>query len=152
MLEVYTRDPWRSIFSEIKSMVDDTLGAEFQNRGLKKLITKPHNLMTRKDENGNIVSFSLEVVYTPFKKSDVKVKVFENVLTVTCGSENNVKDPDMIYCGISNQSYTFSIPLTDNVDIEKITARAEDGILYLDLPIKKPVVKEDPAPLMIEVK
>jgi HSP20 family molecular chaperone IbpA len=42
--------------------------------------------------------------------------------------------------------------LTDNVDIEKITARAEDGILYLDLPIKKPVVKEDPAPLMIEVK
>jgi HSP20 family molecular chaperone IbpA len=58
--------------------------------------------MTRKDENGNIVSFSLEVVYTPFKKSDVKVKVFENVLTVTCGSENNVKDPDMIYCGISN--------------------------------------------------
>ena len=29
MLEVYTRDPWRSIFSEIKSMVDDTLGAEF---------------------------------------------------------------------------------------------------------------------------
>lgn len=152
MIEVYSRDPWRSIFSEIKSMFDDTMGAEFQNRGLKKLISKPHNLMTRKDENGNIVSFSLEVVYTPFKKSDVKVKVFDNVLTVTCGSENNIKDPDMIYCGISNQSYTFSIPLTDNVDLEKITARAEDGILYLDLPIKKPVITEDPAPRMIEVK
>lgn len=126
------------MFGATMAMFDEAFGTEFQNKGLKQLIHKPHNLLTKKDENGNIESFSLEVVYTPFKKSDVKVTLDDNVLTVTCGTENKAKDDEMIYCGISHQSYTFSLPLTKDVDTANIKAKAEDGILYITLPMKKP--------------
>lgn len=138
MNTLYIRDPWAHMFGATMAMFDEAFGTEFQNKGLKQLIHKPHNLLTKKDENGNIESFSLEVVYTPFKKSDVKVTLDDNVLTVTCGTENKAKDDEMIYCGISHQSYTFSLPLTKDVDTTNIKAKAEDGILYITLPMKKP--------------
>lgn len=142
MNEIYIRDPWRSLFGEVKAMMDDAFGSEFQNRGLKNLIRKPHNLLTKKDANGEVESFSLEVVYTPFKKDEVKVEILDNVLTVHCGTENREKNEDMVYCGISQQSYMFSLPLADTVDTTKITAKAEDGILYINLPVKKPEIKK----------
>lgn len=137
MNTLYIHDPWAHMFGATMAMFDEAFGTEFQNKGLKQLIHKPHNLLTKKDENGNIESFSLEVVYTPFKKSDVKVTLDDNVLTVTCGTENKAKDDEMIYCGISHQSYTFSLPLTKDVDTANIKAKAEDGILYITLPMKK---------------
>lgn len=143
-------DPWMSLFGSVKAMMDEAFGTEFQNKGLKQLIHKPHNLITKKDENGNIISYSLEVVYTPFKKSDVKVVINNNTLVVTCGTENKTKDDDMIYCGISHQSYTFSLPLTDDVDIKQITASAEDGILTVNLPMKQTVI-EDNSPIEIAI-
>ena len=152
--DIYRDDPWKSLLSEfqaISNLMSKTFNDDFKNRGLKDVITKPHNLLTNKDENGNIVSFALEVVYTPFKKDDVKVEVCDNLLTVKCGNENKVKDPNMIYCGISNQSYSFSIPLDKCVDTTKISARADDGILYIDMPVKQ-VIVEDKKPLQITVQ
>lgn len=148
MNTLYVRDPWAHMFGSIKAMMDEAFGDEFQSRGLKQLIHKPHNLITKKDKDGNIESFDLEVVYTPFKKSDVKVSVKDNVLTVVCGSENKEKDDEMIYCGISHQSYTFSLPLTDDVDIAAIKAKADDGMLYITIPMKKPEVIE---PKILEI-
>lgn len=148
-------DPWKSLLSEfqaLSNMMSKTFNDDFKNRGLKDVITKPHNLLTNKDEKGNVVSYSLEVVYTPFKKEDVKVQVLNNILTVACGKENKVKDPNMIYCGISNQSYTFSLPLDKCVDTAEITAKAEDGILTITLPLKKPDLPEEPEPLKITVQ
>ena len=102
MNTLYVRDPWATMFGSIKAMMDEAFGNEFQHRGLKQLISKPHNLITKKDKDGNVESFDLEVVYTPFKKSEVKVSVNDNVLTVTCGTDNKEKDEEMIYCGISH--------------------------------------------------
>lgn len=81
--------------------------------------------------------------YTPFKKSDVHVKVVDNSLSVRCGSENLEKDDDMDYCGISRQSYEFRLPLSETVDAKLITARAEDGMLYITLPAKKVEEKKE---------
>lgn len=142
MNNIYIHDPWAQLFGATMAMFDDAFGTTFQNRGLKQLIHKPHNLLTKKDKNGNIESFSLEVVYTPFKKSDVKIEIKDNILTVHCGAENKEKDEEMIYCGISHQSYTFSLPLTKDVDITNIKAKAEDGILYITIPMKKPEIAE----------
>ena len=57
----------------------------------------------------------------------------------------------MDYCGISHQAYSFTIPLSDMVDINGISAKAEDGILYIDLPVKK-LEEKTATPLAIEVK
>ena len=138
------RITWNTPFSDIFRRMEAIMNYDYdkESRGLKTIIHRPHNLITKKDENGNITSCELQVVYTPFKKSDVKVNVLDGVLNVKCGSENIEKNEDMTYCGISHQSYEFSLPLGDTVDESKITAKAEDGMLYITLPMKEEVKKE----------
>ena len=86
--------------------------------------------------------------YTPFKKSDVQVKVVDNSLSVRCGSENLEKDEDIDYCGISRQSYEFRLPLSETVDSRAISAKADDGMLYITLPAKKVEEKKEDAQII----
>lgn len=115
-----------------------------KKRGLKTLIKRPHNLITKKDENGKIIGYQLETVYTPFSKNDVKVEINNgNSITVRCGKENKVKDVEMDYCGVSYQSYEFTLPIDENTDIKNITAKAEDGMLRIYMPLKEEELSED---------
>ena len=141
--------PFANMFRNLEAMMDFDFSKE--SRGLRRWVNRPHNLITKKDENGKIESYQLEVVYTPFKKDEVKVEVLNGTLTVKCGSENKVKDENMDYCGISHQSYSFSIPLSDSVDVDAIDAKADEGVLYINLPVKK-VEEKKPLPKAIEVK
>lgn len=141
---------WRNLDAMFSTplLADDS---KFKTRGLRSIISRPHNLITKKDENGNVKSFQLEVPYTPFKKDEVNVQVKDNVLTVSCGTENKVKDEEMDFSSISYQNFSFSIPLSDTVDIAGITAKAEDGMLRIDLPAKAIEEKKNDV-LKIEVK
>lgn len=114
---------------------------KFENVGLREYIRRPHNLYTHKDENGKITGYSISVVYTPAKKDDVKVTVEDNNLKVECGSENYKDEQieDMTYHGISSQSFMFTIPLNEAVDQDGITAKADDGVLKIDIPVKKEI-------------
>ena len=125
--------------------------SKFKTRGLKNIISRPHTLITKKDENGKVTSFQLELPYTPFKKDEVNVEVKDNVLTVSCGTENKVKDEDIDFSSISYQNFSFSIPLSNTVDVKNITAKAEDGMLCINLPTKVIEDKKDNI-LKIEVK
>lgn len=125
--------------------------SKFENRGLKTIIKRPHNLITKKDTNGVVTGYALELPYTPFKKDEVNVEVKDNVLVVTCGTENKVKDEEMDFSNISYQSFSFSIPLSDSVDIKNISAEADDGMLRIELPAKVLEEKKDDV-LKIEVK
>ena len=152
MSELMLNDAWfpfGNMFKNLEAVMDFDFNKE--SRGLKRWIKRPHNLITKKDKDGKIEKYQLELVYTPFKKDEVKVDVLEGVLNVKCGSENKVKDEDMDYCGISHQSYSFSIPLADEIDVNAIEAKAEDGILYIELPVKKSEEKKA-LPISIEVK
>ena len=108
------------------------------DNSLKSVIKRPHNLVNVKDESGKVVAQRLEVVTTPFKKEDVNVSVKDNVLSVACGAENikDAQDEDVLFRGISSQSYTFALKLAPSVDQTKITAENKDGILKINLPLK----------------
>lgn len=123
-----------------------------QNSGLKGLISKPHNLYSIKDDKGEITEWKMEMVYTPFKKSDISVTVSENILSVEIGSESTVdqNDETLIYKGISSKTTKFSISLSDKIDEEKITAKAEDGILTIIMPVKKTVSCDKSRRIIIE--
>jgi len=136
--------PFSNMFRNLEALMDFDFNRE--PRGLKKWVKRPHNLITKKDKDGKIESYQLETVYTPFKKDEVKVQILDNILSVKCGSENKMKDEEMDYCGVSRQSYEFSIPLSDSIDIAKIQAKAEDGMLYITLPVKQ-VIEEKKTPL-----
>lgn len=121
------------------------------NTGLRSCISRPHNLVNVKDKDGNVVAQKLEVVTTPFKKDEVKVTVRDNILNVSCGTTNKADDEneDVIYRGISQQTYEFSLRIAENVDKSRITAENVDGILTIVLPIVK---KEEQKALVIDVK
>ena len=108
----------------------------FKNRGLKRLIGRPHSLITKKDKDGKVTGWSIELPYTPFAKDEVKVEVKDHALFVTCGTENKTRDENMDFSDISYQMFSFSIPLSENVDVAKISAKADDGMLRIDLPAK----------------
>ena len=86
-----------------------------ENNGFKQLIKRPHNVYTiRKDgkPDGQIEAYKLEVVTTPFKKEDVKVKIVNDVLNVTCGMTVEDKKEEnsneiVAYKGISTQAFEF---------------------------------------------
>lgn len=125
--------------------------SRINNSGLKSIVKRPHNLIDVKDDDGNVVAQRLEVVTTPFKKEDVKVTVTDNILSVTCGSQNieDAENEDVIYRGISSQSYSFALKLASTVDQTKITAENKDGMLKINLPTK--VIAES-KPKEIEIK
>ena len=132
-----------------------------ENNGLRRLISRPHNIVNVTNKDGEPIAQRLEVVTTPFKKNEVKVSVdSNNMLTIECGNEKEIKDQleatpmgeendKYVYKGISTQTYSFSIKLGDNVDKEAIKAKNEDGVLVVTLPFKK---KELPEVAQIEVQ
>jgi hypothetical protein len=65
--------------------------------------------------------------------------------------ENNAVSKLLSVNGISQQSYEFSIPLAESIDCNSISAKAEDGILRIDLPTKK-IEEKKSVPLTIEVQ
>lgn len=141
------------MFNIMNIMRRNTPTKKIENYGLKDVIHRPHNLYTLRNDKNEITGHRLEVVTTPFKKDDVKLELFNNVLTITCGSENH-RDEDceyMIYRGISSQSFVFSLRLADKIDQTKITAKNEDGILRIELPVKE-VVEEPIQPTQIQIQ
>lgn len=131
--DMWMKDIFRSplsqkIESELKKMT---------NKGLPS-IQKPHNLYVIKDDDGNIIANKLEVVTTPFAKDEVSVVLKDNVLQVKCGTKKEEKKTteETIFHGISSQSYSFSLQLSEKVDRENVKAENKDGILTVVFPFK----------------
>jgi len=150
-----TLDPFAGLFP---SIFDDDFFADFRDnfasRGLKKIIQRPHDLVNVKDEKGNVVGQKLSLVYTPFKKDQIKVTVNDGMLTVSIGDEKKEEKKDengeIVYKGISTQATRFSLKLTDQIDKAAVTAKAEDGMLHINLPFVKKA--EEPKQIEISVK
>lgn len=149
-----TFDPFTGLFPQL---FDDSWFADirdnFANRGLKKIISRPHNLVNVKDKDGNVIGQKLSLVYTPFKKDQIKVTVDGNTLSVAIGDEKSEEkknnNGDIVYKGISTQSTNFALTLTDKIDKKAINAKADDGILHIDLPFVNKV--EEPKQIEINV-
>lgn len=125
-------------------------GRKLSDNGFKSIIGRPHDLVNIKNDEGKVVAQELRVVTTPFKKEDVKVKICDNVLSVACGCEN-IKakdDEEFVFKGISSQSYSFALSLGPSIDQSKITAKNDDGVLKINMPL---IIEEEKKPREIEV-
>lgn len=94
-------------------------------------------------ENGD--GYQLEVVAPGLKKEDLKVNINENILSIAfektqeskeASEESNTKTLRQEF---QLQSFKRSFKLSEKVDAEKISARYENGILYLDIAKKEEV-------------
>lgn len=91
--------------------------------------------------------YSLEVVAPGFDKSDFKVNIDQNVLTVSAEKKEEVKEnaensntEKQVRREYSFRSFKRSFTLDEKIDAAGIEAKYNNGVLILNLP-KKEVVK-----------
>jgi HSP20 family protein len=100
----------------------------------------------------NDKSFSLEVVAPGFEKTDFKINVDDNILTISVEKNEETKDASttlstekQIRKEYSFRSFKRSFTLDEKIDATQIDAKYVNGVLTLNLPKKetvKPSAKE----------
>lgn len=87
----------------------------------------------------NEKEFELELAVPGRKKDDFNIEVDNDVLTISSESkhENEVKEENYTRREFGYTSFKRSFALPETVDIDKIGAKYEDGLLKLVLPRKK---------------
>lgn len=118
-----TLDPWRSFFEH------DFFGSTLP--GLRNSL--PAVNLSEDDK-----SFKVEVVAPGFAKEAFKLRVHEDVLTVSAetSSEKTTEGTGNEYSRreYSSSSFTRSFKLPENVQDDAINAKYENGILYITIP------------------
>jgi HSP20 family protein len=83
-------------------------------------------------------SYHVEVVAPGFKKEDFKVKVDDDVLTISAETKTEKteegKNREYTRREYSSSSFSRSFQLPDNVKDDSISASYQDGILKLEMP------------------
>lgn len=101
-----------------------------------------------KDEGDH---FLLEAELPGFKKEEISIDLADNVLTISAArsEEKEDKDPDGKYLRRERSFGSFQRSFgVENVDVDKIQAKYENGVLALTLPKKLP---EQPVSRRLEI-
>lgn len=92
-------------------------------------------------------SFDIELNAAGLTKEDIKVNIADGLLTISFDKkeEKKAEDQKVIRKEFSHRSFKRSFNLDEQVDVENIAARYENGVLKLHLPKKaesKPATKQ----------
>lgn len=92
----------------------------------------------------NAEMFRMEFSVPGFKREELSVSLEDNVLTVkgTHNAEQNETQEKYTRKEFSKVSFTRSFSLPEGVEMEKLEAKFEDGLLHLILPKKGETVKQ----------
>ncbi len=96
-------------------------------------------------------SYQLEVIAPGFEKTDFKINLDQNLLTVSVEKKDEVKDENQkqIRREYSYRSFKRSFTLDEKIDATNIEASYINGVLTLNLP-KKEVVKASATEISIK--
>jgi HSP20 family protein len=85
--------------------------------------------------------YRLEIVAPGMEKSDFKVNLEKNILTVSAEKKAEVKTENekQLRREFSFRSFSRSFRVDDSIDTAKIEAKYENGILHLNLPKREEV-------------
>lgn len=136
----FNRRPFEGTFN---NLVDD-LFAEFPVLYKNEQNWKSTAPVNIKETDKN---YSIDIVAPGFEKTDFKVSLEQQLLTISAEKKNEVKEENekQIRKEYSFRSFKRSFTLDDKTDSTKIDAKYVNGVLTLNLPKKeevKPVAKE----------
>ena len=88
-------------------------------------------------------SYLIDIVAPGFEKTDFKINLDQQVLTISADKKEEVKDETkkVIRKEYSHRSFKRSFTIDEKVDASRIEASYVNGVLTLNLP-KKEIVKE----------
>ncbi len=140
-------DPFREIRDISKSFQQFTDIANQLAKSEGSIASFTPSVNTREDEKGYYVEADLPGV----KKEDIHLDIKDNVLTISGErkTKDEVKKEDYYKVETTYGKFERSFTLPDDVDVDNIEAKSENGALEVTLPKKKEEVK---AAKKIEVK
>jgi HSP20 family protein len=96
-------------------------------------------------------AYLLEVVAPGMDKGDFKVNIDNNILTVSAEKKSEKKDENerQVRREFNYKSFTRSFTIDESIQNDKIQAKYENGVLYIELP-KKEEVKISPKEISIQ--
>ncbi len=126
--------PFRSLMDiqkEITHLFDDVFSGTEGGRGTDLMRWSPR--VDIYEEEGNIV---LKAELPGVKKSDIDIEVEDNMLTLRGERRRQEKVVEENYHRTDRQfgAFTRSFTLPKHVDVDKISAHYEDGVLTVTLP------------------
>lgn len=135
----YTKFNQKPFENNFNSFVDDLftelpnfLKNEFNQTVRKGFV--PLNI--KETENG----YQLEVVAPGFEKADFKIKIDQNLLTISGERKSDVKENEkQIRREYSYNSFKRSFTIDEKIDATNIGANYVNGVLILNLPKKEEV-------------
>lgn len=143
----FSRKPFEGTFS---NLVDDLFTE------LPVLLNSGFNNTVRKDSVPVNVketekSFQLDVIAPGFDKTDFKVNIEQDILTVSAEKTNEVNEESdkQIRKEYNFRSFKRSFTLDEKIDVTNIEASYVNGVLRLNLP-KKEAVKQSATEIVIK--
>jgi len=87
--------------------------------------------------------YQVELAAPGVKKDDFKVDVDDRLLTISCETKTESEEKEKNYTRreFSSKSFKRQFTVPNNVDLEDVSAKYEDGVLRLTL---KKINKEEP--------
>lgn len=110
-------------------MVDDVMNGTFGTA------TNPRNYTPEVDVRSNEDRIVFYFDVPGVKKDDLEITLEKGVLTVKGSRQfEPTAEKEQLLLGRSYGNFTRSFSLPDHVDVEKLTARLNDGVLTVELP------------------
>lgn len=114
-------------FDSRKSFLPSILNDDFFTNFFEGNSLPAANIVENKDE------FRVELLVPGFNKDEFNIEVEKNVLIISAKQESK-KEERLIREKFRSSSFSRSFVLPDSVDMEKISAQHNDGLLKLSIP------------------
>lgn len=122
----------KEVQNSVSNLLDDYFGNYFTNKMNSGVTFPAVNVKETPDK------FEVSLAAPGLKKEDFKIAVNDNVLTISSENKNEKEENKqegkftMKEYGYTKFSRSFTLP--ENVDVENISAKYEDGELKLEIP------------------
>jgi len=133
-------------FAEIRDLERKLLGAVELPKNNTKEVANVNSFVPSVNTREDDKAYMIEVDLPGIKKEDIKVNIDQENNTLSINGERKFKDEikkeDYYKIESSYGKFMRVFSLPDNINIEDIDAKTEDGILHLTLPKIKKEEKE----------
>lgn len=139
--------PFEAMFDQIMNDLYPDLYKELDKDFFKKGSYPKCNIYRNNDE------LTIDAAVPGLKKEELDIQVSNSILTISGKSTNDKTNKEtFLHREIKKSSFQRSFSLSEELDVSKIKASHDNGILCIKIPYLKPKEKEEQSSLKVEIK
>ena len=123
---------------DVLSAFDDLFTTDTPSRTHRSYYTTPRANVVKTD-----TGYGIELAAPGFSRDEFELSVHKNKLTIGMGTEDTKEYEDkLVHREYRYTSFTRYFTLPENTNVDRISARYEAGILYVDVPVEEKNVQK----------